>query len=1001
LFAHSAPGERPARVAGRGNSLGPSIRLIVARGQEDSSRIDALVRLLYARFPGVTVADAPGEPAVDVAVFDLGPEAQLDLANRWMPYFVPRGKTYHPAAVFIGHGCELGARALDLPGRLAEPSLPLESKFRRVLRRKGPESERVLSELSPASLGGAIPPLAADLAGVPELEIEAFGRDAEGRDVALAWHQGRIAFFVPAGPPDALPADWQQLLLDSVSLAAAFGRYEGDPLVARGASPTGEQRAHDSLDALVAKLAGPDPEQRLVARRELEERTHSSPWGWRSGVPRPGASHAAWVSFLKEHGDELVFSSYDGSWHMDWQARNLGVAAADLAPLDHATLGVPKTRAVGESLEAAEALADAFASAGSPWERVEALNRLAPAVSAGDLVAAASEGTPSWVPLFAQAVARRGASGLAALEQLATQPRPFAEELASRMVPSSPLVWILPGELAPAFRQIAWGSDADAALFEHWAHELGQRLALLGEEQERTATERSNETARAFELLGALEVGRLRGLLSQKALDELEGLARERGAGLVAPLGSELLGLFRGVRDPVGLELTRADWRAWRERPDDDPLDFYPGRTPADFGLEGVEWALEELPRCSKSARGSLRYGITLWLAREPDRLAAVSPRVLGLVKDPKALEALLEGDADVDADADALLWQRREAAFTLGSPYVDARPSRDALLAALDDSDPWLRVFACSALREPRGVADEPVRAALEAFASGTDASLRLLAKDALTHRFQPLGWRIRAVLERPDAKLDSDAEARDAASLWAQLERWTGAADSAREEGRDAAWQLAAREGHALLDGLAQGDPLATERVARIEFELGDWIAELCEIMDEESWGGPATTQLGRLGAVALPELENELMRPYRFPIGTGTYSELAMALGASGPDTWPAYLASVHHWRGHGFSDVWYARGRMNKIAFDAIDLAGREALLAPFFAMRFVRDTLLVPMAQDFTVASDGRPWEALVGLWRLLGQPGRDALDELGQHPDPLVRRASAQLSECL
>jgi hypothetical protein len=200
--------------------------------------------------------------------------------------------------------------------------------------------------------------------------------------------------------------------------------------------------------------------------------------------------------------------------------------------------------------------------------------------------------------------------------------------------------------------------------------------------------------------------------------------------------------------------------------------------------------------------------------------------------------------------------------------------------------------------------------------------------------------------------------------------------------------------RSSSALL--AAHGDPGAAarsaeeERLRRIDHEFGEWLAHLCDVLDEEFMGGPATNELSELGALAVPSLERELMRPYRFPIGSdATYMELVICLGRIGRDAWPVLAASHWHWRGHGFTD---ATPAWQTVAPENADI------LVPMTAMRLVHDAALGTTFESFAhLASDRDVETHLRPIWRALGPTGKAARGELAAHPLCSVRDAARRV----
>lgn len=386
-----------------------------------------------------------------------------------------------------------------------------------------------------------------------------------------------------------------------------------------------------------------------------------------------------------------------------------------------------------------------------------------------------------------------------------------------------------------------------------------------------------------------------------------------------------------------------------------------------------------------------------------PDAFA-LALRWLGLVEDPQLLAERLTATDD--------LWERRQIAFALASPYLDNRPALDTLseLARGETADAWVRMFACRALREPAGRITTSQRATLELLTSSTDARVAALSREALDHGTAPVGWRLRALAANDLWRAyhgpvgPGNVHGDVSSDTWLRL----GSVES--EVRQTAARELAASLAPQLIDALeadpsGKASPAPTpaelpvfEAVQRIEAELGDWIEWLCILMDEELGPGPATMELALLGPAALPELEWELMRPGRFPIGTATYDELIHCLRRFAPDSWSVYISATHHWRGHGYGDLLsppFASSDDTPL-FEVFEDPETATLVVPFYAMRFASDAVQSPFDTNgrFQVEPDGSASEPYVDLWAASGKVGREALAELESHPDPAVRRAA-------
>ncbi|QDU68488.1 hypothetical protein [Engelhardtia mirabilis] len=332
------------------------------------------------------------------------------------------------------------------------------------------------------------------------------------------------------------------------------------------------------------------------------------------------------------------------------------------------------------------------------------------------------------------------------------------------------------------------------------------------------------------------------------------------------------------------------------------------------------------------------------------------------------ARELLTEGD----------LWTRRALAFEYGTILRSNHGARAALREATTDADAWVRALATWSLRNGAPAAADVEQ--LELSSGSHDRVVSAIAAEVLRHGSPRLGNRMAAYLDSIDGETQPRTLATASLDASEAADRWAAARD------------LAASRGRELLDAM-ETDPEASELVLRIEYELEQWIDDLCERMDDEFGEGPATRRLAELGRTALPELEHEFTRPYRFPIGPPSYDELFIAVEKIGPDAWPIAVSAFWHWREHG---LWNARGLFAK-------LGDNTDLVAPFAAMAFVRDALL---RDRFTLTPEGefenRRWwheysEAWLDVWRGLGEDGLAALDELTGHPDPRVTEAVAAL----
>jgi len=1020
----------------------PTLLLMAEPG---TKRTEELMRILLTRYDSITLRD-PGTPLGEgdkvVHVIDGVPNERLISVHssyNKLPYEEPSGRSHLGSVVLIGKSIHLAAETYGLLGIHGGGKLPLSSPAVWTGAPPSLAATKALDEVPglgwslgpfPSEiLGGVRPPLLSELMGSPQVGISVISRDSADREVALLWHQGRFVSFVPGGPIESLGPVWSELLLESVSLADGFLQYSspsGDPAVSNrdrthfspgverdllqvGVEPSSPEFLPTLVDGLRAKTL----DERLRARRLLEEFT-PVPLGYSwTALPKPGASAARWSEYLAEYSTRIFYSSRNRTWNRDPLAGPAHGESRDLSAIERATKGYEPLDAEAGLIATPAAFSVALAKCSTEAERGRLLARVrfehgGEETSLELLSLARAE--PSYRmrrplnSIYALALRRLGPSGFDALCELAGERRPFADALSSlaEQVDDGKLdeLYAVPGELVEAFRGMAWHIESDEQFFT----KCTQRLEfLVGEILVRAKAldffgSPWLEDARcmAFELVAALEVGRTRQMLDEESWTTLENLARRvtnSSARFLASgvLADELIALLQGERDKLGLELTRVRVERWNELFSSNRQYHYQGNNYSDFGFEGIVEALEHA-----DSKPPWEFELPELLFEEPQHLDSLlrtrgAPRLalraITILRDVRAIAPLLRSESFPSSLSQRdSLWVLRRAAFSVCSPYLDIRPVVGDLLRLLESEDSWLRAFACRALREPRGKLDGQE---LEVFAElkyGSDEPLAVLAQDTLRYRTAPTGWRLSALLANPQVFEQVGKTELDDSRAWLQLE----AGEQAQRA--EAAYFLAASEGNRLLGELSRGDAAAREQVMRIEHELGADVRKLCAWMDLEMFRGPATTRLTGYRTLALPEFEWELMYPYRFPIGgRATYEELKQCILAMGADAWPIYISSLFHWRGHGFGDI-----APHEASFE-----GKQDIVAPFFAMGFARDVALGPIDSEFKFERDGTPSESYVQLWQNLGAPGETALRELLTYPDEKVRTASRVMLDSL
>jgi hypothetical protein len=122
------------------------------------------------------------------------------------------------------------------------------------------------------------------------------------------------------------------------------------------------------------------------------------------------------------------------------------------------------------------------------------------------------------------------------------------------------------------------------------------------------------------------------------------------------------------------------------------------------------------------------------------------------------------------------------------------------------------------------------------------------------------------------------------------------------------EAAREITRRGLHGLIErstgaNSARADA-ASKILAAVERELDARIAKLVRILDDVfGTGGPESVGLVQMGPVAMRQLEHEMLRFPRFPMGSPTYVEIAEVLVKIGEPALPTLAAGLEHWRLEG--------------------------------------------------------------------------------------------------
>ena len=753
------------------------------------------------------------------------------------------------------------------------------------------------------------------------------------------------------------------------------------------------------LPAAIAALEADDAGERARARDLLERYAPEGPGRW--------ASAARWREWHAGVRGRLFYSGSVGyRWAVDRGRRPPAPAAPGRQGGAGAVEPVPGTP--GELLRLA----------------LEAEVGPGPALLAA-LVARRGE----TLPLLLQAVrgggeaAVRAAAAIGAMGEAVGPAAAEIEELVAGGGPALPegaalrllgALGNLGADGALGLSRLALREDLPAAARRRAVAELGglgpaaggsldvlARLVECGDrELERTAAEALGQLAPRLRDLGPALPPLARALEREDPglrAYALAALARvgPAGAGAAPALARLLLAERRPAPAEEGLEAV-VDALAGLGRgalPELAELAVDPGRGPV--RAQARELARFALAQIEDAAVDGLLHD---WLQspRTAERLAALDVMALrehavrhlaaaeGLLADPDpavrqraafALGRLRRVDALAGALAHGDVHVRRAAAHTLGSPYLPGLDAaRPALVQAAADPDELVRAYAVFALRRADPAAADEARAAAARLAAdpGESERVRRLAGFTAAALDRGPGWRVRAVRGALGAA-PLEAGRRDA--LLARLE-------DARAETRHAAARELARAGLDALQAGAAGELERAERTGRVEHELREWIDHLVVVMDDEWGGGPATTMLGRLGPAALPELEHDFLRPYRFPIGPPTYMELFEALAAHGEGALPVYLAGLFHWRSHGGED-----------AAAAIASLGDAGLVAAPFLLEAAAHHELDHGWQELRDPDFARMQRY---VWPRLGPAAIPDLAEALRHRHSSVRRAAVR-----
>ena len=730
------------------------------------------------------------------------------------------------------------------------------------------------------------------------------------------------------------------------------------------------------LERVVARLAAESPEERSTARRLLGRHAEHG-----AGVY---ASRAEWEAWIEKERRTLVYGRSDQRWRTDWaQGSRSTLFAWDRAPM---------FREGGRSFHAVDPRMEVHVPGGDgppSLLRVPYIWSLPPEAAADALVRWLQQSeTVAERELVLRNMAELGPDASLVAEAVADWFEGASPELVVRVLAAGG-----PATFDSFLKAAKLGEEIARAAITSPIDPDGPIAAALGKERARTLNRPFIDLAGPVDVLvrhpaadgpflgrvaaaaAALPEGHWQVL--REAL--LGGLARDGAPSdpsWIEPL-TKLVERHGSLHTPnlLGALVRHGDAR-WVEDVrgrlatlEGEGLEL-PARevaAVAGMGSPGVELVLELARKGTPAWRSELATHVDLallaahrppreWLASDADIELVVHAVVRRWKVHPHWYEALIEaavGDDDrtavpaLEAAGRVLSsarswpllegalahpshWRRRAAAHAIATFHAGTDDARDALLAAIHDTDAWVRAAALWALREPAGSRDATVIARLEAVATGP-SPLAPIARHSLYRRTVSDTPLLDAVHALPDPIVTI--------------------ASAQRRDGDD-------------------------EQRRRVEHELRNWVDHLWERdIDWDTVGESSGTMLlARLGEAALLEIERS--RPFAWRGNAFAFEGHNGIVRAMGMDGWPL-LAGM----------IWGRQVPLNVPVFVWPEVPGASAWLATMLAQR---ESFLLSVGMLGMVV--GRvDLEDSTKRWRTLGDPGRAALAELEQHPVASVR----------
>jgi hypothetical protein len=248
----------------------------------------------------------------------------------------------------------------------------------------------------------------------------------------------------------------------------------------------------------------------------------------------------------------------------------------------------------------------------------------------------------------------------------------------------------------------------------------------------------------------------------------------------------------------------------------------------------------------------------------------------------------------------------------------IVSRDGIEPLRKALHDEDETVRAFAAMSFYK-LGRAGAAAHEDLDAARVDKSLLVRFWATHALERMDSDKWSRLRhwaAILQpgsAPEPALAADELARLAADLDHEPE-WSPIVDGEckwspdRDVRFEAAQEITRRDLQRLIERSrsenADQAQAASDILAKLDRELGARIDKLIRILDDVfGIDGPESKALLALAPVAMPELEHELLRFPRFPMGSPTYVELVELLVKIGEPALPTLAVGLEPWRLEG--------------------------------------------------------------------------------------------------